>query len=84
MGALTVQTQYLKLRKGIYRICDTGRLDGSNVSSGGYKAINKTQLWKLRSLYFLIKFTSYLNLLLSVVKFESHQYDSTAILPHQS
>lgn len=42
-----------------YRICDTGRLDGSNVSSGGYKAINKTQLWKLRSLYFLIKFTSY-------------------------
>lgn len=40
-----------------YRICDTGRLDGSNVSSGGYKAINKTQLWKLRSLYFLIKFT---------------------------
>lgn len=29
--------------KGNYRTHDTGRLDGSNVSSGGYKAINKTQ-----------------------------------------
>lgn len=44
--------------KGNYRICDTDTLDGSNVSPGGHKAINKTQLWKLRSLYFLIKFTS--------------------------
>ena len=47
-----------EIKKGNDRICDTGRLDGSNVSSGGCKAINKTQLWKLRSLYFLIKFTS--------------------------
>lgn len=44
--------------KGNYRSHDTGRFDGSNISSGSCKAINKTQLWKLSSLYFLIKFSS--------------------------
>lgn len=58
MGPSFTANIIFETEKRNYSIYDTGRLDGSNVSSGGYKAINKTQLWKLRYLYFLIKFTS--------------------------